>query len=298
MSREVYTLDLEFRGTRNVIASYAIRTPRGAVLIEAGPGSTTGNLITRLQECGLRPADITDVLLTHIHLDHAGAAGWLARQGARIHVHPNGAPHLLDPGKLLKSARRVYGEKMDELWGEFLPVAENQLVVIEPGTKFVIDGLEFQALDTPGHADHHFAYLLEDICFSGDVGGVRMPGGDYVCVPTPPPEFHLGNWRETLNQLRATQFRRIAPTHFGIFEDGKAHLEVLERRLNELADFIERVMPGDPPIEEIDMRYREWAKERYAANGITGERMAAFELANPASMQPAGIQRYWRKHRM
>jgi glyoxylase-like metal-dependent hydrolase (beta-lactamase superfamily II) len=254
-------------------------------------------LKAELKPFQLGPADITDVFLTHIHLDHAGAAGWLARQGARIHVHPNGAQHLLDPEKLLKSAKRVYGDRMEELWGEFLPVPESHLVVTQPGTKIEIDGLEFLALDTPGHADHHFAYLFEDICFCGDVGGVRLPGPDYICVPAPPPEFHPGKWRDTLVKLRAVKFRRIAPTHFGIFEDVEKHLEMLERGLEDLSEFIERVMPGDPPTEEIKLQYQEWMDKRYASHGVDGQRLEAYEIANPSWMSPSGIQRYWRKHR-
>ena len=298
MPPQVHTLDLGFQKTAYAIASYLIPTSRGAVLIESGPGSTIEGLKAGLKPFQLSPADISDVLLTHIHLDHAGAAGWLARQGARIHVHPNGAQHLLDPEKLLKSAKRVYGDRMEELWGEFLPVPESHLVVNPPGAKIEIGGLEFLALDTPGHADHHFAYLLEDICFSGDVGGVRLPGPDYLCIPAPPPEFHLGKWRDTLAKLRAVKFRRIAPTHFGIFEDVEKHLEMLDRGLEELSEFIERVMPGDPPIEEIERRYREWMGKRYASHGVDGQRLHAYEVANPSWMAPSGIQRYWRKHRM
>jgi glyoxylase-like metal-dependent hydrolase (beta-lactamase superfamily II) len=298
MSPEVHTLDLGFQKTEHAIASYLIPTSRGGVLIESGPGSTIEGLKAGLKPFQLSPADITDVLLTHIHLDHAGAAGWLARQGARIYVHPNGAQHLLDPEKLLKSAARVYGDRMQELWGDFLPVPASNLVVTQPETKIEIDGLEFLAVDTPGHADHHFAYLVGDICFTGDVGGVRLPGPDYLCVPTPPPEFHLGKWRETLATLRAMKFRRIAPTHFGIFEDVAKHLEMLERGLEELSEFIEKVMPGDPPIEEIMRRYQEWTAAHYASHGIEGRLREAYETANPAWMAPAGIQRYWRKHRM
>lgn len=298
MPPPVHTLDLGFRKTPQTIASYLIPTSRGAVLIEAGPGSTLEALKAGLKTFQFTPADITDVLLTHIHLDHAGAAGWLAGQGARIHVHPNGAQHLLDPEKLLKSARRVYGDKMEELWGDFLPVPQSHLIVTPPDTKIEIDGLEFLALDTPGHADHHFAYLFEDICFSGDVGGVRLPGSDYLCVPAPPPEFHLGKWRDTLTRLRAAKFRRIAPTHFGIFEDAEKHLEMLGRGLEELSEFIERVMPGDPPIEEINRQYQEWTAQRYSSSGIHGPQLEAYEIANPSWMSPSGLQRYWRKHRV
>jgi glyoxylase-like metal-dependent hydrolase (beta-lactamase superfamily II) len=298
MPPEVLTLDLGFQKTPHAIASYLIPTSRGGVLIESGPGSTIEELEAGLKSFQLSPGDITDVLLTHIHLDHAGAAGWMARQGARIHVHPEGAQHLLDPEKLLKSAARVYGERMQELWGDFLPVPASNLVVDQPGTKIEIDGLEFLAIDTPGHANHHFAYLVGDICFTGDVGGVRLPGPDYLCVPTPPPEFHLGKWRETLATLRALKFKRIAPTHFGIFEDAAKHLEMLDRGLEELSEFIEKVMPGDPPIEEINLAHQQWTAGRYASHGVEGGLREAYETANPAWMAPTGIQRYWRKHRM
>jgi glyoxylase-like metal-dependent hydrolase (beta-lactamase superfamily II) len=298
MSHEVHTLDLGFRGTPNVIASYLIPTSGGAVLIESGPGSTGKNLEAGLKRFGFGLSDLTDVFLTHIHLDHAGAAGWLARHGARIHVHPNGAPHLLDPKKLLDSAKRIYGDAMDELWGEFLPVPESHLIVETPGAKITVGDLELLAIETPGHANHHFAYLIEDICFTGDVAGVRLPGSNYVSVPTPPPEFHLGKWRDTLAKLRALEMRRIAPTHFGIFEDPAAHLDRLEEGLNELAEFIERVMAGSPPSEEISQRYQKWMHESYASHHVEDGELDAYEVASPWWMSPGGIERYWRKYRL
>ncbi|HEY3897153.1 MAG TPA: MBL fold metallo-hydrolase [Chthoniobacter sp.] len=296
MPREIYTLDLEFRGAPHVIASYLIPTSKGAVLIESGPGSTTGKLEAGLKRLGFGLSDITDVFLTHIHLDHAGAAGWLARQGARIHVHPKGAPHLLDPKKLLESATRIYGDAMDALWGEFLPVAESQLVVESDGAKITVGDLELLAIETPGHADHHFAYVVEDLCFAGDVAGVRLPGSDYVSVPTPPPEFHLGKWRDTLTKLRTLEIRRIAPTHFGIFESPAKHLEMLATGLDALAKFIEEVMPGNPLPEEISQRYQEWMNEQYALHHVGGDELNAYEFASPWWMSPGGIQRYWRKY--
>src|SRR6185503_1212923 len=181
-SPSVITLDLNFQGRPHAIAAYLIRHPKGdgAVLIESGPGSTLAALEAGLAEEGLSPRNLTHVLLTHIHLDHAGAAGWLAQQGAEIIVHPVGAPHMLNPEKLLASATRIYGDRMQSLWGEFLPVPENKLRVVEDGEEIVIDELRFTPINTPGHAGHHYAYLFrskdhtEDICFSGDVGGVRI----------------------------------------------------------------------------------------------------------------------------
>ena len=174
-STRVVTLDLNFQGRPHAIAAYLIRHSDGAVLIESGPGSTLSSLQAGLANEGLSPHDLTHVLLTHIHLDHAGAAGWIAQQGAQIIVHPVGAPHMLHPEKLLASAARIYGDRMQTLWGEFLPVPEDKLRVVEDGEQIVIGNSEFIPINTPGHAEHHYAYLFrskdhtEDICFCGDV---------------------------------------------------------------------------------------------------------------------------------
>lgn len=294
----LHTLDLNFQGIRNVIASYAVPHRKGVVLIDSGPGSTLESLTAALKQWELSPADVTDVLLSHIHLDHAGAAGWLARQGARIYCHPNGAPHLIAPEKLLRSAQRIYGDMMDRLWGEFLPVPEDHLVVLKDREEINIEGLRFMAIDTPGHADHHFAYLFEDICFTGDVGGVRLPGPPHLRVPMPPPEFHLEKWRASLHKLRAEKFARIAPTHFGIFEDAPSHLSMLERGLGEVEEFLEEVMPGNPPLEEINDRFQEWTRKRSAVHGLDRDQLSAYEIANPTWMSASGMQRYWRKYRL
>jgi glyoxylase-like metal-dependent hydrolase (beta-lactamase superfamily II) len=294
----LHTLDLNFQGVPNAIASYAVLHPKGVVLIDSGPGSTIESLTTALKRLDRSPGDVTDVLLTHIHLDHAGAAGWLARQGARISCHPNGAPHLIDPEKLLRSAGRIYGDMMDRLWGEFLPVPEDRLVVLKDREAIDIEGLRFTALDTPGHADHHFAYLFEDICFTGDVGGVRLPGPPHLRVPMPPPEFHLEKWRASLNRLREEKFARIAPTHFGIYHDAQLHLSMLERGLDEVEEFMEAVMPGNPSVEEISDRFLEWTRKRSESQGLDRDHLVAYETANPSWMSAAGMQRYWRKHRV
>src|SRR6185436_11811069 len=151
----IVTLDLNFQGRPHAIASFLIRSGDAVVLIESGPGSTLSALEAGLAEEGLSPRNLTHVLLTHIHLDHAGAAGWLAQQGAEIIVHPVGAPHMLNPEKLLASAARIYGNRMDSLWGQFLPVPENKLRVVEDGEEIVIGELRFIPINTPGHAVHH-----------------------------------------------------------------------------------------------------------------------------------------------
>jgi len=294
---QIHTLDLHFQGVPHTIAAYAIRHSEGLVLIESGPGSTLAALDAALEQAGFSPRQVTDVLLTHIHLDHAGAAGALAQRGARIHVHPRGAKHMLNPEKLLSSARRIYQEQMDSLWGAFLPVPEAQLHVVQDEEEIEIGGLRFVALDTPGHASHHHAYLFEDLCFTGDVGGVRLPGPPHLRLPMPPPEFHIAAWRTSVARLRRLKVRRLAPTHFGIFEDADWHLQRVAAELDAVERFLEATMPADPPLETLNERFFSWAEERSRSAGLSEEDIAAYETANPSWMSPLGMQRYWRKYR-
>ena len=297
----VIPIDLQFMGRANAIAAYLIPHRQGAVLVECGPGSTTTALEKGLAVNGFRAEDITDVLLTHIHLDHAGAAGWLARRGARIHVHSAGAPHLLDPEKLLSSAKRIYGDMMDRLWGDFLPVPEGQLNILQDGEVFEIDGLQFSVIETLGHANHHFVYLFSGTCFSGDIGGVRMPGVKYLRLPVPPPEFHLERWRESLQLLKnlyqRESFHRIAPTHFSVFDDAGWHLEELGHTLDDLEHWISEIMPTDPRTEQLNNEFQLWNEKRAFERDLDTEILQTYEIANPSWMAAAGLQRYWTKHR-
>jgi glyoxylase-like metal-dependent hydrolase (beta-lactamase superfamily II) len=300
-SSPIHTLDLEFRGLTGAIAVYLIPHPGGAALVECGPGSTLPALEKGLAKFGFSFADITDVLLTHIHLDHAGAAGFLARQGARVHVHRVGAPHLISPEKLLESAGRIYGELMEPLWGEFLSVPQPQLSVLQDGEEVRVEGHIFRAVDTPGHANHHFAYIFEDTCFSGDIGGIRLAGLRYLRLPMPPPEFHLEKWRDSLEKLRREYsqgaFTRIAPTHFGIYEDAGWHLDAMAEALDEVSEWIEKVMPAEPEIQNLRALFTEWTNEVSIQKGLDENLLSVQEAANPSFMSADGIQRYWRKYR-
>jgi glyoxylase-like metal-dependent hydrolase (beta-lactamase superfamily II) len=293
----IVTLDLNFQGRPHAIAAYLIRQGDAVVLIESGPGSTLSALEAGLAKEGFSPRDVTHVLLTHIHLDHAGAAGWLARQGAQIYVHPVGAPHMLDPQKLLASAARIYGDRMESLWGEFLPVPEDQLKVPQDAEEIEIGGLRFLPLNTPGHAEHHYAYLFEDVVFSGDVGGVRIPGYPYLRVPMPPPELHIERWQESIARLRRENPRRIAPTHFGMYDDVEWHLGEMEKGLDAALRWIEKVMPSEPSLEELRRRFTEWMMEEGKRAGLDEEVAKAYELANPPGMSADGLLRYWKKVR-
>lgn len=293
----VITLDLNFQGKTQTIASYLIRHSDGAVLVESGPASTLTGLEAGLAQWGLSTRDVTHVLLTHIHLDHAGAAGYLARQGAEIIVHPVGAPHLINPEKLLASASRIYGEMMGPLWGETLPVPAEKVRVVQDGEEIVIGSLRFVAINTPGHAEHHYAYQFEDVCFSGDVGGVRIPGYQYLRVPMPPPELHIERWRESLKRLRQLDIQRVAPTHFGIFDDPQWQWNAVEQGLDSALRWLEQVMPSDPPIEQLRQSFVEWNEAEGRQMGLSPDVVRAYELANPPAMSADGLQRYWKKFR-
>lgn len=301
MTLPVETLDLKFQDQSGVIATYLIPHENGVALVETGPGTTFPMLQARLADHGLTPADVSEVLLTHIHLDHAGAAGHLAQHGATIYAHQIGVPHLADPNRLLTSAERIYGDDMDRLWGEMHPVPESQLVALADGDTVSLGTREALALDTPGHASHHLSYVIGDVCFTGDVGGVRMPGETYVELPLAPPEIRLDLWRQSLTRLDAALSQhnatRLAPTHFGVYDDVSAHLDRLGGAIDAAAQWTTDTLP-DLADDEDALRetVTEWMRERAAAEGVSEEAWERYELANPSWMAALGLRRYWRKH--
>jgi glyoxylase-like metal-dependent hydrolase (beta-lactamase superfamily II) len=298
-SPPIYTLDLNFLNCPKAIASYLIPYSDGLILIESGPGSTQDRLEQNIKALGFQLEDLHHLFLTHIHLDHAGAAGWLAEKtGASVYVHPRGAPHMQDPSRLLASAARIYQDRMNELWGEFQPVPEQQLVILHDGDQVQVGPYCFRALDTPGHANHHLAYVLDDICFSGDVGGVRIQSNDLrsIRVPMPPPEFHPPRWRESIARLKAEQISKIAPTHFGIFEDVEWHLDQMLIELDMIEEWMASILPRGLEIEALRKEFLDWVRTRSQQLGLERSTMDALEKANPSGMSADGIKRYWDKY--
>jgi glyoxylase-like metal-dependent hydrolase (beta-lactamase superfamily II) len=294
----IITADLRFQGKSQSIAAYLVPHRDGIALVESGPGSTLGALGETLSANGYSFRDITHVFLTHIHLDHAGASGFLASQGASIYVHPLGAPHMLNPEKLIASATRIYGDRMQMLWGDFLPVPSEKLVTVQDGEEIVVGGLRFVALHTPGHANHHCCYIVDDVCFSGDVGGVRIPGYNYLRLPFVPPELNLEIWRASNARLRKAGFKRIAPTHFGIFDDADWHLAQIDLALQAVSAWLERVMLANPSLEELREQFAAWMEEQAVEMGLDAQTTKSFNLANPLGMSADGLLRYWQKVRM
>jgi glyoxylase-like metal-dependent hydrolase (beta-lactamase superfamily II) len=295
--RSIYTLDLNFLNRKDAIAAYLIPYSGGAVLVETGSGSTINELTNNLYQHGLKPKDVTHVLLTHIHLDHAGAAGWLAKQGAQIFVHPVGEHHMKYPEKLISSAKRIYGDKMDLLWGEFLPVPAEKLTSVGDRDQIKVGNLVFTAIHTPGHAEHHISWLLEDTCFTGDVGGIRIPGVFYIRLPLVPPELNFEKWRHSLALLSDIGFKNIVPTHFGIFNDAEAHLTSARQILDENERWMEQALIDVTPIEELRDQYVTFLHKQGLSLGVSEDTLQISEIANPSRMAADGIQRYWNKYR-
>jgi glyoxylase-like metal-dependent hydrolase (beta-lactamase superfamily II) len=292
---KIHAIDLNFQDTPQTIASYLVVGPKGPVLVETGPASTLQTLITRLNEHGYAAEDIRHVLVTHIHLDHAGAAGWWAQQGAQVYVHHFGAPHLVDPSRLLDSARRIYGDAMDRLWGQTVPAPAENVHPLHDGDRVKVAGLTFVALDTPGHAYHHHVYRLDEVAFAGDAAAVRLPGSSFISLPAPPPEFDREAWLRTIQRLQDQNLATLYPTHFGPLDNAREHLESVAALIDQSAAYVGRHMANGSDREALARIYPEWVRERALARGLTDGDFGRFELANPTTMSVDGIMRYWRK---
>jgi glyoxylase-like metal-dependent hydrolase (beta-lactamase superfamily II) len=231
------------------------------------------------------------VLLTHIHLDHAAATGAMVRRWPEleVYVHERGAPHLIDPSKLLASAERLYGDKLGYLWGEILPVPEENVRVLSGGENV----LGMQVAYTPGHASHHVAYFHEDsgTAFTGDVAACRIPPSQLVVPPTPPPDIDIEVWEESLDTVAAWEPQRLALTHFGaVEEDVPGHIEKVRAKLREEAELARRMAK-----EEYDADNEARIRRELAAEGIEGDTVDELLQAVPTAYQWSGLDRYWRK---
>jgi len=297
----VHTLDLAFQGLPESIAAYLVEGPDGVLLVETGPMTTLETLKVRLAERGLTTEDVKNVVVTHIHLDHAGAAGWWAQQGARVYVHHVGAPHLVAPEKLWQSASRIYGDLMETLWGEILPAPADRVIPLHDGDVVEAAGLTLTALDTPGHAWHHHAFRLENafhlgnVAFSGDAAGVRVPDSQWVSLPAPPPEFNMEAWEQTMDRLEAEQFDALYLTHFGRITDVNNQLQQLRTVMEAATAFVRREMEVGTPRDELVEKYISWNREQAQAAGMSTSAFDQYEAANPLYMSVDGIMRYWRK---
>lgn len=296
----IRTIDLNYLGQAEAIAAYLLLGPDGPVLIETGPGSTVDALTSGLAEHGVTPADIRDVLVTHIHFDHAGASGWMARHGARIHVHEFGARHLIDPSKLVASATRIYGDRMDELWGELIPIPAEQVNPISDGAIIDAGGLQIRAIETPGHARHHHAYAVETdlglVGFTGDAAATCVAAcPSFISVPTPPPEFDLATWLNTLDRLEHESFSRIYPTHFGAADDVAGHWPRVRAALEAHVECITDARDAGLDEAGIRARYAAWFLDEANRHGLPAPYHRFYVKDSLAEMNVSGILRWLSK---
>ena len=269
-------IDVLHLGRDRVICAYEI----GGVIVDPGPASSVDTLIDRLG-----PTEPRVLLLTHIHLDHAGATGVLCKRypKLKVYVHEVGAPHLIDPSKLLKSAGRLYGDDMWELWGEVAPVPEERITALRGGE--TVEG--FRVAYTPGHATHHVSYLHEETgdAFVGDVAGVRLPPFDHTIAPTPPPDIDVETWLDSLHTLASWNPQTLGLTHFGQVTNVTEHLHRMRGALVESAERA-RMKDEETFIARMEQELLE------ATDPATVE---AYEQAAPPNQLYMGLERYWRK---
>lgn len=291
----VHILDLGFMGHKETIAAFLIESSAGPVLVETGPHATFPNLERAINAIGYRTSDIRHVLLTHIHLDHAGAAWAFAKNGATIYVHPFGARHLQDPSKLMESARRIYLDQMDSLWGEMQAIPGDLIKEVEDKAIMEIGQYKFKALHTPGHAVHHIAWQLDDILFSGDVAGVKIGKNGFVVPPCPPPDINIEVWIDSINLLRKLNLSAIYLTHFGKVTNILHHLNDLEERLLDWSEWIKPHYDAAKTVKEIIPEFEKYVRNQLIKHGMEEEGLKKYESANPSWMSVAGLMRYWKK---
>lgn len=291
----IHILDLNFLNSSHTIAAFLVETSIGPVLIETGPHSTLPQLKQQVEKQGYQLEDIPYVLLSHIHLDHAGAAWALAQNGTTVYVHPAGEKHLLDPSRLMDSARRIYQDKMDVLWGEMHSIPTEKLKTVQHGESLIMGDTVFRAWHTPGHAVHHLAWQVGTEIFTGDVGGVKIDSG-IVVPPCPPPDIHVEDWQTSIRLIESLNPTALYLTHYGKVTNVQEHLEQLERQLLAWANWMKPYAEKNADPTEITPLFQAFAQEQLRQNGITDQAaLERYEKANPSWMSVAGLMRYWKK---
>jgi glyoxylase-like metal-dependent hydrolase (beta-lactamase superfamily II) len=290
-------IDLQFRGSPRVIATALIDGPGGVTLIDPGPTSCLPALEAGLGDRSLTLRDVRTLLLTHIHLDHAGATGSIVERvtGIKVYVHERGAPHMTDPTKLLASAARLHGDQMEALWGAFLPVPAGQVTALAGGERLDLDGTSMRVAYTPGHAKHHVSYLDErtGMAYVGDTGGIRITG-DYLLAPTPPPDIDIEAWQSSLDVIDAWQPVSLFLTHFGPTTPARAHLARFRTTLTAMAEAVRDALKAGGSEEEQIRGFVDRMRED-ARRGLPESEAKATELAAPFDQLWQGLARYWRK---
>jgi glyoxylase-like metal-dependent hydrolase (beta-lactamase superfamily II) len=297
LSHGLSWIDLGFLGRSDVIAAVIVQGPGGVAIVDPGPTTCLATLEEGLQAHGIRWNDVRHILLTHIHLDHAGAVGTIVREHPHISVlvHERGAKHMIDPSRLLDSATRVYGDQMDRLWGEFAAVPEANIVLLSGGETIQAGGRAFDVAYTPGHAAHHVSFFdsSSGVAFVGDVAGVCRSQG-YVLPPTPPPDIDLDAWHESVNRILVWSPSTLFLTHFGAVTRVRPHLAELLDNLTQAANVVRESLPGPASDEEKSEQFAGWLRQELRRQMSDAE-VDAYLVAAGFRYLWYGLARYWRK---
>lgn len=303
LADDMWLIDTQFQGERQIIASYLLASQHELALVDVGSAACVTELLAGVRAAGYDPADLTHLLLTHVHLDHAGASGSLVRMlpHAQVYVHRLGAPHLIDPTRLIRSATRIYGDQMERLWGHMEPVPSERIVILDDGDVIEVGARRLRVLYTPGHAIHHIALHDEahGIAFPGDVAGVSIEGVDFVRPPTPPPDLSLEDWDASITQLEALNLERLYLPHFGVVNATAGHFAILRRRLYEWGEIALAGMRAGKDAEAIAADFAHATDPVIAEQAQRGEPAAEavrhYELATNYLMSAQGYIRYYQK---
>lgn len=292
-------VDLNFLGLPEIIATAVLHSASGVTLIDPGPSTTLENLRRSLQQKGMALRDVRQILLTHIHLDHAGATGSVLREApdVQVFVHARGAPHLIDPAKLIASAGRLYGQDMDRLWGEFVPVPPQRIQVLEGGERITAAGRELRVEYTPGHASHHVSFFDPStrVAFVGDTAGIRRHGLGYIMPPTPPPDINLEQWRHSVNRILAWDPDTLFLTHFGPFHGARPHMHAMLENLDAWSQIVRRLLSNDA-LDDGQKR-RAFVEEVVSdmKRKIGEQEAEQYGRAGRLDFSWQGLSRYWRR---
>lgn len=290
---ESWYIDVRYRDVEHLVACAVLDTAEGALLVDPGPAISVHTLEAGL-EFGWK--QVHGLLLTHIHLDHAGATGTLVSRypHLKVYVHEKGARHMIRPERLLASARRIYGDRMEATWGAFLAVPESNVIALRGGESLVIGGRRLRVAYTPGHASHHMCYLDEasGTALAGDAAGMRVLGAPYIVPVSPPPDIDLELWEDSLAALRAWSAERLFLTHFGPVTDVDWHLDEMAARLCAWAQAVRASLGGEEEAAERDFHAREMAAMRRA---LSGDARVPYTIMGQPVGSWRGLARYWRR---
>jgi len=300
LSSGAWQISHPFLGEHEVVGSYLLEGRNELAVIDPGPGSMVESLLASIREAGYDPEDVTHILATHVHLDHAGAAGTLVRQlpGAQVYVHSKGAPHLLDTTKVVASASRIFGDRMQLLWGEIASTPKERLHVIEGGDTLNVAGRRLEVHYTPGHAVHHVIFFdaHSGELFAGDAAGVRLPGVDYVRPPTPPPDLDLEAWSNSIDLIKSLRPDVLYIGHFGAVKNIPEHFERLREKLFSWGEFVLVAMRDGKDEAEITTLLMEHTKPELLQAARDPHALERYEIATNYPMTVQGYMRYWRKN--